>query len=218
MLLSTLETTIVSTSLVSMVNELQGFGQAGWVITAYFLTYTGEHADISILFFPPTLTLLTALLRVPRHLCEAQRYLRDEAPDSLCRHTLCHILRCMRSFRQYATAVSGQPQRNDEVGDADSPRIIFRSIQGVGGSGIYSLVTVMTPLMVPPAKYPTYIALISSVFAISSVLGPVLGGVISDQTTWRWVFWLKCVASPSRYSVSIIGVLTLHSQAALVAR
>ncbi len=41
MLLSTLETTIVSTSLVSMVNELQGFSQAGWVITAYFLTYTG---------------------------------------------------------------------------------------------------------------------------------------------------------------------------------
>lgn len=77
--------------------------------------------------------------------------------------------------------------------------IIFRSIQGMGGSGIYSLVTVMTPLMVPPAKYPTYIAIISSVFAISSVLGPILGGVISDSATWRWVFWLKCVLfSPCR--------------------
>lgn len=73
-------------------------------------------------------------------------------------------------------------------------RIIFRAIQGVGGSGIYSLVTVITPLMVPPAKYPTYIAIISSVFAISSVLGPLLGGAISDNATWRWVFWLKCVA------------------------
>lgn len=41
MLLSTLETTIVSTSLVAMANDLQGFGQAGWVVTAYFLTYTG---------------------------------------------------------------------------------------------------------------------------------------------------------------------------------
>jgi MFS family permease len=73
-----------------------------------------------------------------------------------------------------------------------SSRIIFRAIQGVGGSGIYSLVTVMTPLMVPPAKYPTYIAIISSVFAISSVLGPLLGGAISDNATWRWVFWIKC--------------------------
>jgi predicted MFS family arabinose efflux permease len=51
----------------------------------------------------------------------------------------------------------------------------------------------MTPLMVPPAKYPTYIAIISSVFAISSVLGPLLGGAISDHTTWRCVFWLKYV-------------------------
>lgn len=41
MLLSTLETTIVSTSLVSMVNALGGFSQAGWVVTSYFLTYTG---------------------------------------------------------------------------------------------------------------------------------------------------------------------------------
>ena len=76
-------------------------------------------------------------------------------------------------------------------------RIVFRAIQGMGGSGIYSLVTVMTPLMVPPAKYPTYIAIISSVFAISSVLGPLLGGAISDHTTWRWVFWLKCVSEVS---------------------
>jgi MFS family permease len=49
MLLSTLETTIVSTSLVSMVNELQGFSQAGWVVTAYFLTYTGEFSASSLL-------------------------------------------------------------------------------------------------------------------------------------------------------------------------
>lgn len=61
----------------------------------------------------------------------------------------------------------------------------------MGASGIYSLSTVMTPLMVPPAKYATYIGIMSSVFAISSVMGPLLGGVISDNTTWRWVFYLN---------------------------
>ena len=30
-----------------------------------------------------------------------------------------------------------------------------------------------------------------AVFAVSSVLGPVLGGVICNQTTWRWIFWLN---------------------------
>ncbi|KAK1590695.1 major facilitator superfamily domain-containing protein [Colletotrichum navitas] len=66
--------------------------------------------------------------------------------------------------------------------------IIFRALQGMGGSGIYSLSTVMVPLMVPPPKYAAYIAIFSSVFAISSVLGPILGGHIADNTTWRWVF------------------------------
>lgn len=56
MLLSTLETTIVSTSLVSMANDLRGFSQAGWVVTAYFLTYTGE----SMAYYP--FYILTDLL------------------------------------------------------------------------------------------------------------------------------------------------------------
>jgi MFS family permease len=84
---------------------------------------------------------------------------------------------------------------------ANTGRIILRAIQGIGGSGIYSLVTVMTPFMVPPAKYPTYIAIISSVFVISSVLGPLLGGAICDHTTWRWVFWLKYVSYCSSYTL-----------------
>lgn len=46
--LSTLETTIVSTSLVSIADSLSGFEERNWVVTAYFLTYTGLRS----LFFP----------------------------------------------------------------------------------------------------------------------------------------------------------------------
>ena len=56
----------------------------------------------------------------------------------------------------------------------------------------------MVPLMVPPAKYATYVTVITSVFAISSVLGPLLGGAIADNTTWRWVFLLKFVDQMTR--------------------
>lgn len=42
LLLSTLETTIVSTALVSIVDALHGFDRSGWVVTSYLLTYTGE--------------------------------------------------------------------------------------------------------------------------------------------------------------------------------
>ncbi len=41
LLLSTLETTIVSTSLVSIVDELHDFDRSGWLVTSYLLTYTG---------------------------------------------------------------------------------------------------------------------------------------------------------------------------------
>jgi hypothetical protein len=40
--LSTLETTIVSTSLVSIADALSGFEERNWVVTSYFLTYTGK--------------------------------------------------------------------------------------------------------------------------------------------------------------------------------
>lgn len=41
LLLSTLETTIVSTALVSVVDALQGFDKASWIVTSYLVTYTG---------------------------------------------------------------------------------------------------------------------------------------------------------------------------------
>lgn len=44
LLLSTLETTIVSTSLVSIVDDLHGFDRSGWLVTSYLLTYTGIDA------------------------------------------------------------------------------------------------------------------------------------------------------------------------------
>lgn len=69
--------------------------------------------------------------------------------------------------------------------------IILRAFQGMGASGIYSMVLVLAPTLVPKKEYGKYIGIISSVFAIASVLGPILGGVIATNTTWRWVFWLK---------------------------
>ena len=53
------------------------------------------------------------------------------------------------------------------------------------------MVTVITPEMVPLEKISKYMAVITSVFALTSVLGPTLGGVITSHGSWRWVFLLK---------------------------
>ncbi|TVY75574.1 Efflux pump FUS6 [Lachnellula suecica] len=49
----------------------------------------------------------------------------------------------------------------------------------------------IAPTMVPEKEFAKYIAIISTVFLIASVLGPILGGAINTHTTWRWVFLLN---------------------------
>jgi MFS family permease len=70
-------------------------------------------------------------------------------------------------------------------------RIIFRAFQGVGGGGVYTMTFVILPEMVPKEKYALYAGIISGVAAMSSLMGPIFGGVISDQGTWKWIFLLK---------------------------
>ena len=69
--------------------------------------------------------------------------------------------------------------------------IAFRALQGVGGSGLYSLCNVLIPEITPKDHFATMSAATGVVFAVSSVLGPVLGGVISQESTWRWIFLLN---------------------------
>ncbi|RJE22913.1 Major Facilitator Superfamily [Aspergillus sclerotialis] len=69
--------------------------------------------------------------------------------------------------------------------------IVFRALQGIGGSGIYSIVFVIVGKIATVEKIGLYTGILSSVFALASLLGPILGGVTTDNTTWRWVFFIK---------------------------
>jgi MFS family permease len=69
--------------------------------------------------------------------------------------------------------------------------IACRALQGVGGSGLYSLTMVIFPEISPPKMTKWIASLVGAVIAISGVLGPVLGSIITHYTTWRWVFWIK---------------------------
>lgn len=57
---------------------------------------------------------------------------------------------------------------------------------------------VIVPEMVPIERYPLYTTIVSSTFALAFLLGPLVGGVINDNTTWRWVFILKYFSCTSR--------------------
>lgn len=70
-------------------------------------------------------------------------------------------------------------------------RIIFRAFQGIGGAGTYSMAFVIFFELVPPEKFASYTSMVSVVFAVAILLGPLLGGAVNKYTTWRWIFLLK---------------------------
>lgn len=72
--------------------------------------------------------------------------------------------------------------------------IIFRALQGVGGSGLYSVTMVVATTFSSQTRMGIFAALVSIVQVVAGVLGPILGGAISHNrasSTWRWIFWLN---------------------------
>ncbi|KAF2233033.1 MFS general substrate transporter [Viridothelium virens] len=73
--------------------------------------------------------------------------------------------------------------------------IACRVLQGVGAAGCIALPITITYEMVPRHKYPLYGALVSTSNALGSLTGPLIGGGISERSTWRWIFLLNVPAA-----------------------
>jgi EmrB/QacA subfamily drug resistance transporter len=69
--------------------------------------------------------------------------------------------------------------------------VIFRAIQGVGAGGLFPLTLAMVGMIVPPRDRGRYQGLIGSVFAAASIAGPLIGGFIVDNASWRWIFYVN---------------------------
>lgn len=69
--------------------------------------------------------------------------------------------------------------------------ILFRGFQGIGAGVMMANAFTVVGDLFPPAERGKYQGLVSAVFGISSVIGPTLGGYLTDSLSWHWVFFIN---------------------------
>ncbi|KAF2650365.1 MFS general substrate transporter [Lophiostoma macrostomum CBS 122681] len=146
-----MDSSITSTAIVTISDDLGQYDKSPWVLSAYMLTYGA-------------LQILWAKLS-----------------DTYTRKTT--FLIALAFFTGFSGACAAS---NTMV-----QLIIFRACQGIGGCGVYALVQVIFFEILPPKDWPKYAGLFTGAIALSYILGPLVGGAISLQGAWRWIFLLN---------------------------
>ncbi len=69
--------------------------------------------------------------------------------------------------------------------------IVFRGIEGLGAGGLITLTQIAVADLVGGLGRAKYQGFFTGVFALSSIAGPLLGGVLTETLSWRWIFYVN---------------------------
>jgi EmrB/QacA subfamily drug resistance transporter len=87
--------------------------------------------------------------------------------------------------------------------------IAGRAVQGLGAGGLMSLALAVIGDVIPPRERGKYQGFIASVFGVSSVAGPLLGGWFTDNLGWEWIFLINIPIGVAALVVTSLA-LKLH--------
>ncbi|KAI1434146.1 putative efflux pump antibiotic resistance protein [Xylaria sp. CBS 124048] len=74
----------------------------------------------------------------------------------------------------------------------NSPALIVgRALAGLGAAGVSGGTYTIIAFAAEPSKRPAYTGLLGATYGIASVVGPLVGGVLTDRVTWRWCFYIN---------------------------
>jgi EmrB/QacA subfamily drug resistance transporter len=88
--------------------------------------------------------------------------------------------------------------------------ILFRALQGLGAGGLIVGAQAILADIIPPRRRGRYMGLMGAVFAVSSVAGPLLGGFLVDNLSWRWVFYVNMPIGALALTI-VVTRLHLHA-------
>lgn len=159
--LAALDQTIVATSLPRIVADLNGLNLYAWVTTAYLLASTA--------MVPIYGKLSDIYGRKPVLMFGIVVFLVGSA--------LC--------------GMAGEPWFGNLFGGGMMQLIVFRGLQGFGAAALTSVAFAIIADIFAPAERGRYQGLFGAVFGLSSVIGPLLGGFLTDNVSWRWVFYVN---------------------------
>ncbi len=167
--LGAIDQTIVATALPSIVDDLGGLSRYAWVFTAY-------------------LVASTALVPIYGKLA-----------DMYSRKTIELWAISIFLAGSFLCGLAGEFGPLPLIGDGMNQLILFRAVQGLGGAGLFSLAFIVIADLFPPKVRGKYQGLVGAVFGIASVLGPLIGGLLTDHAGgiipgvagWRWVFYVN---------------------------
>jgi MFS family permease len=164
-----LDSSIVSTAVVDITDQLGGYEKSSWLFTAYLITFCGMCQNLA---GGPSqqLTMLPGFSMI-------WAKISDIAGRKIT------LIVCLGIFT-FSSALCAAAQTIDQL-------IMFRWLQGAGGGGVYGLVQLMFLELVPRRKLPAYMSMVTSALALSLVVGPLLGGGITLHGSWRWIFIIK---------------------------
>lgn len=100
------------------------------------------------------------------------------------------------------SALSGVAQNMQEL-------IAFRAIQGIGGGGLMIGAQAIVADIIPPRQRGRYAGVMGSVFGLASIAGPLIGGYLTDNVGWRWVFYINLPLGLAALA-TVIVTLQLH--------
>ncbi|MBW2609314.1 MAG: MFS transporter [Deltaproteobacteria bacterium] len=69
--------------------------------------------------------------------------------------------------------------------------IAFRGLQGAGGGALIALCLTVIGAIYPPEKIGRMLGIMAAVWALAAVMGPIIGGLLVEKISWRWIFYIN---------------------------